>query len=296
MTHGVMHRLLARPRISIVTSHPDPEVARLRALLGDHLEVDGRWAFERVFGELIEARGELTPATKTLDLIGHSMPDGLLRLGNWVLDGDSPTVTAFFRGIADLEILPRLGVTALRVLGCSTAVTTRARATLKILSELLGLEVFGTVGPIYGLHYDADGFSHQWRFLLSAASESPKPVVIDAPVQLATRRSLDVDALPIVPIASSGDRPRCLVHGEIAREILSVIDRSRGAQMPGLLAIPSHELALATHDAARCHIAEVILHGHFVRVYPDGASEPGIVYPVNDPRRLLGLARSLPTV
>lgn len=288
-------RLLTRPRISIITSHPDAEVSRLQALLGDHLQADGRGSLESLLGQLVHAVGDLAPAPKTLDLIGHSTPDGLLRLGDWVLDGETSTVTAFFRGIADVEVLPRIGVTALRLLGCSTAVSTRARNTMKILAELLGLEVYGTTSPIYSLHYDESGFSHQWRFLLSAASESPTAAE-DSPTPVPSRRTLDIDSLPLVALGASREWQRLLVSRDIARDVLELVDRTAGAQMPGLLAIPSAELVLPSHVATHCHLAEVILDGNFVRVYPDGDTQPGIVYPVLAPQRLLALLTGLPTV
>lgn len=295
-------RLLTRPRISIVTSHPDAEVSRLQALLGDHLQADGRSTLEVLLGQLVYACSEPAPVSMTLDLIGHATADGLLRIGDWVIDGESSTVTAFFRGIAELDVLPKIGVTALRVLGCSTAVTTRARGTLKILSELLGLEVYGTLGPIYSLHYDASGFSHQWRFLLSAASEPyalqppPHSAPADERAPLATRRSLDIDALPVVPVRAARAWPRHLLGHEDARAVLALIDRAQGAQMPGLLAIPSLELALPSHREGHCHVAELILDGQFVRVYPDGFDQPGIVYPVSAPQHLIGLVSELPTI
>jgi hypothetical protein len=232
------------------------------------------------------------PAPKTLDLIGHATPDGLMQLGDWVLDGESPTVTAFFRGIAELEILPRLGVTALRLLGSGTAVTARGRATLRSLSKLLELEVFGTVGPIHAAHYDTGGFRDHAHSLLSAASECPKPAVMDVPAELVSSRSLDIDALPLAPIT----RRCCIVHADTAREILSLIDRTRGAQLPGLLALPSHELALivSSPGSGSCRIAQVILDGHFVRVYPGGEATPGVLYPAHEPGQLIALANELP--
>ncbi len=287
-------RLLTGPRISIVTSHPDAEVARLQALLGDHLQADGRSVLELLLGQLVHAVGETPPAPKTLDLIGHATSDGLLRLGDWVLDAETATVSSFFRGIADHEVLPRIGVNALRLLGCSTAVSTRARTTMRILSELLGLEVFGTTAPIYSLHYDEAGFSHQWRFLLSAASAPPSSPVHDPGPPRPTRRSLDVDALPTVAITEVRAWPRHVVSGETARALLELIDRAQGAQMPGLLAIPSHDIALPSSRADRCHLAEVILDGQFVRVYPDGEDQPGIVYPVLASHRLLELLDNHP--
>ncbi len=298
-----LRRILSRSRISLVTSYPDAEVTRLTRLLVDPLPIDGRASLERTLGELATVAGNHSSQARTLDLIGHATADGLLRLGDWVVDGDSPTVNAFFRGIADVELLPRLNVTSVRVLGCSTAVGARARRTLRTLAELLGLEVLGTLGPIYSLHYDADGFGEQWRFLLSRASEVPaSPLILpsgdgtvsDDAATLALLRLLDIDALPRVPLRAVGSTPRKVVTNGPARELLSLVDRTRGAQMPGLLAIASHELALLA-DASECHIAEVILDGHFLRVFPDGPEKPGIVYPVSDARHLLSLVAALPT-
>lgn len=287
-------RLLALPRISIMTSHPDAEASRLQALLADHVQIDGRSAFEALLGTLLYAKvGE--PAAKTLDLIGHSTPDGLLRLGDWVIDGESSKVTAFFRNIADLEVLPRLGVTALRLLGCSTAVGPRARGTIEILAGLLGLEVYGTTSPIYNLHYDEQGFAPAWRFLLSAASEAPERVE-SLPHDARSSRTLDIDSLPLVALGPAGEGRRLAVSLEVARELLALVDRTAGAQMAGLLAIPSARLALPAHVAGHCHVAEVILDGHFLRVYPEGETQPGIVYPVVAPQRLNAMLTRLPPI
>jgi hypothetical protein len=304
----MLRRVLARPRISLVTAHPDAEVARLTRQLVDVLPIDGRASFERTLGELSRIADHAPPSAttpRTLDLIGHATSDGLLRLGDWLIDGESPKVSAFFRGIADVELLPRLGVTSMRVLGCSTAVGARARRTLRILAELLDLEVLGTLGPIYSLHYDAEGFGEQWRFLLSRASEVPSsPVILPSPdapaadhtATLALLRILDIESLPRVPlVAPPGSPPRHVVTNAAARELLSLVDRTRGAQMPGLLAIPSHELALLA-DNTSCHVAEVILDGHFLRVFPEGSHKAGVVYPVSDARHLLALVSALPSI
>ena len=301
-----LRRVLSRPRISLVTSHPDAEVARLTRLLADPIPVDGRASFERTLGELSRAADFLPMSDtvpRTLDLIGHATTDGLLRLGDFLIDGESPRVTAFFRGIADVDVLPRLGVTSVRILGCSTAVGARARRTLRSIADLLGLEVLGTLGPIYSLHYDADGFGEQWRFLLSRASEVPaSPLILpstdsapsDHAATLALLRILDIESLPRVALAPPGATPRRhIVTNDAARELLSLVDRTRGAQMPGLLAIPSHELALLA-DATSCHVAEVILDANFLRVFPEGPTKPGIVYPVSDARHLLSLIDALP--
>ncbi len=288
-------RLLSLPHISLLTSHADAEAERLSALIADHVQIDGRTALEAVLGGLVHAVDETAPAAKTLDLIGHSTPDGLLRLGDWVIDSESSKVTAFFRNIADLEVLPRIGVTAVRLLGCSTAVGARARGTLEVLAALLGLEVYGTTSPIYNLHYDEHGFAHAWRFLLAPASDARRPAD-EVPPPTRTSRTLDIDSLPLVPLGAPGEGRRLAVTREIARDLLALVDRTAGAQMAGLLAIPSAQLALPSHVPGHCHLAEVILDGHFLRVYPEGNAQPGIVYPVLGPQRLRAIVNSLPTL
>jgi len=287
--------LLRQSHISLLTSHTDAEASRLQALLVDHVPIDGRSTLEAVLGRLVHAVGPEAPAPKTLDLIGHSTPDGLLRLGDWVIDGESSKVTAFFRNIADLDVLPRIGVTALRLLGCSTAVGARARNTMQIVAGLLGLEVYGTTSPIYNLHYDEHGYGHAWRFLLAAASEGRRPLD-DLPEPMRTPRTLDIDSLPLVALDAPHHGRRLVVSLDVARELLALVDRTAGAQMAGLLAIPSAELALPAHQAGYSHVAEVILDGHFLRVYPDGPAQPGIVYPVLAPQHLNALLSRLSTI
>src|SRR4051812_47174023 len=100
-----LHRTLAKSQISIITSRTDAEVARLQAKIDEPLHGDTRGQIEDILGQLAHAGAAPTP--KTLDLIGHATSDGLFRIGSWVLDGTSPKVTAFFRGLAESEILPR---------------------------------------------------------------------------------------------------------------------------------------------------------------------------------------------
>ena len=58
----------------------------------------------------------------TLDLIGHSTPGHhLLRLGTTPIDMLDRTVASFFTDLAATGLLPRLGITAVRLLGCETA-------------------------------------------------------------------------------------------------------------------------------------------------------------------------------
>ena len=92
---------------------------------------------------------------KTLDLVGHATPASLLDLGGWVLDRCNPTVTAFFRELADHDVLPRLGISSIRLLGCGTASTQRARDTIVALTDIIGLPVLGTTSVVHAGHFRA---------------------------------------------------------------------------------------------------------------------------------------------
>jgi hypothetical protein len=205
--------------------------------------------------------------------------------------------TAFFRELADHDVLPRLGVHTVRLLGCGTAATPRGRDTLRILSTILGVEVLGTTGPIYNVHYEQGGFSPRWRFMLAPASaeldhRSASPIIEIAP----SPRPFDVDALPLVELARLGSAARHVATLEAARAILELVDRAHGAELVGLMTTASHEIAFPAQRAGHAHLAEVILDGLFLRVFPDGADRPGIVFPVSEPHRLLALVTGLPVV
>src|SRR5689334_20409953 len=121
--------LLAQPHLSVISSDADGEVGRIQELVATRVVVEGRGDLEALLGRLLAVGAPPTP--RTLDLIGHATPDqGLLVLGGWVIDAASPRVRAFFRELAELEVLPRLGVHEVRLLGDRTAVTPAGRATL----------------------------------------------------------------------------------------------------------------------------------------------------------------------
>jgi hypothetical protein len=129
-------------------------------------------------GSLAELRAVLErrpggPASPlTLDLIGHSTRDHhLLRLGDDPLDMLDPIVARFFRAVADARLLPRLGVAAVRLLGCETAVSSCGQRTMRLLARTLQLPVFGATRPLMKSHYDERGFSPAFARVLVEASE-----------------------------------------------------------------------------------------------------------------------------
>ena len=121
--------------------------------------------------EVLERCLDLPVRPSTLDLIGHSTRGHhLLRLGQTPIDMLDPQVSAFFRGLAQAGLLPRLQVAAVRLLGCETAVTDAGQRTLRMLAQTLRLPVFGTRKPLLKSHSNSAGFDPAFAHLLTEAS------------------------------------------------------------------------------------------------------------------------------
>ena len=297
---STINRHLIAPHLSVITRHADAELARIQDRIDHRMLVDGRAELEEMLSRLLavaEATG-ITQPPKTLDLIGHSVPvSSQLQLGDWVIDASSPIVTSFFRGLAERNVLPRLGIHAVRLLGCHTACTPAGRRTLTALSDILGIEVYGTSNMIFANHYDAGGFHRDWRFLLVGSADIRELASTDAPTIPAdpSPRALDLDGLPAHVLDEPDVRwPRRLVTTETAGKILRLVRRTEGAMMPGLLAAPSCELVLPSARPGAYHLAQILLDAAFVRVYPDGPVQPGVMYPVSEPHALQMIVDALP--
>jgi hypothetical protein len=290
--------LLSRRHLSIVSAEPDHGLDRIAQTIAASVRIDGRAELEVLFGALLAAvtpGGTIVP--KTLDLLGHSTAqDAQIRLGDWVIDARNPTVTAFFRELAQHDVLGRLGVHAVRLLGCRTADTGPGRSTICALSDILGVEVYGTQHLLYDAHYDAHGFREAWRFLLVGASDLRRTTTASAVLPEAARwpRTLDIDALPAVALEPNAHWPIRVATPDAARQILGLIRRDAGAQMPGLLATPSCAIALPSAAADAYHVAHVLLDNGFLRFHPDGTDAPGVVYPVDDAPLLRRILDALP--
>ncbi|MEJ7596727.1 MAG: hypothetical protein WKG01_02355 [Kofleriaceae bacterium] len=291
--------LLAQPHLTVVTRHADDELTRIQDVIEHKVLVEGRGDLEAVLGQLL-AGTTMTSKPKTLDLVGHSAPgSSLLKLGDWVIDASRVAVTAFFRELNDNNVLPRLGIYAVRLLGCHTAETPQGRSTICALSNILGVEVFGTRHLIYSAHYDARGFRDDCNHALVCSSDLRHDIelAIEPATGIPYPRIFDIDALPASPLVTTDPAwPRRVAGSAAAKDILRLIRRSHGAQMPGLLAAPSCEIALPSVKPDWYHVAQVLLDGEFVRVYPDGDRCPGVVFPVDDPQALRSLVAALPTV
>jgi hypothetical protein len=287
--------LLTHPRLTVMTGSADHELGRIRDIVDPKVLVDGRADLEVLFGKLLAAVGE-SPVPKTLDLVGHSVAGtSVLQLGDWIIDIARSGVSAFFRELADHDVLPRLGVHAVRVLGCRTAESAQARRTICGLSEILGLEVYGTTGLLFANHYNVHGFDEAWRFLLVGASDLRRTVAgPSATIIEGSARALDLDSLPIVTIEPQQAWPTRVSDAYTTRAVLRLIRRNDGAPMPGLLAMPRCELAIPSTTPNAFHRVQLVLDGDFVRVYPDGANKTGVLYPVTDPHLMRILVDKLP--
>lgn len=119
-----------------------------------------------LFG-LLQRTARPAGGATTLDLIGHSTYAArLLRLGTDVIDMFDPWVSAGFRDFAESGRLRQSGVSAVRLLGCETAVTPTARRSMGMLAHVLGMPVVGTRRPLLQSHYDRDGFDPVFQDIL----------------------------------------------------------------------------------------------------------------------------------
>jgi hypothetical protein len=108
----------------------------------------------------------------TLDLLGHSTSGHhLLRLGRTPIDMLDPLVARFFRTQVTADLLSSLGIGAVRLLGCQTAVTDAGQRTIRMLSRALRMPVYGTLVPLHGSHWQADGFNPAFAHVLVEASQ-----------------------------------------------------------------------------------------------------------------------------
>jgi hypothetical protein len=295
-----LHReLLSRSRLSVISGESDTELDNIARIITPSIRIDRGAELAELFGRLIAAiDGAKTIAPKTLDLIGHSTAStSLLRLGDWVIDAADPAVTSVFRGLADHDVLPRLGIHAVRLLACRTTDTSSGRSTVCTLANILGVEVYGTNHLLHGAHYNKHGFRDTWGSLLMGAGDLRRSMNAPAVVPDADRwaRTLDLDALPASPLELPAmHQARHVATASAARQILQLIRRDAGAPMLGLLAIPTCELALPSAKPGTYYIAHVLLGGAFLRLYPDGVTAPGVVYPVDDAQLLRRIIDDLP--
>lgn len=121
-------------------------------------------------------RQNLETSFATLDLIGHSTRGHrYLRIGSTAIDMLDPTVARFFDDLAASGLIVRLGIRAVRLLGCETAVEIAGQRTIARLARTLGVAVFGTTKLLMKGHYRRDGFDPTFERLLLDHTSLPLP-------------------------------------------------------------------------------------------------------------------------
>lgn len=275
--------LLAQKHLSVISAVADAELSAIRQVIPHAIAVEGRADLELTLGRLLDAR--VAPTPKTLDFIGHTTSGkSLLVLGDWVIDATNKSVMSFFRGVADQDVPKRLGIEAVRLLGCTSADTAHGRWTVCALADVLGVEVYGTTGLLLASHYDNVGFRHEARYLLASSTQlrdgTAAPRALDRGAS--DPHALDLDSLPGSPLPARAWPVRIPDRDE-SKALLRLIRRRDGSVLPGLQAAPSCEIAFPAGDGQRYYLMQVLLDGELVRVYPRGRGEHGLVYPVDDP-------------
>jgi hypothetical protein len=64
-----------------------------------------------------------------------------------------------------------LGIRAVRLLGCQTAVTDAGQRTIRMLSRALRMPAYGTLVPLHASHWQANGFNPAFARVLVEASQ-----------------------------------------------------------------------------------------------------------------------------
>lgn len=108
-----------------------------------------------------------TAPAVTVDLLGHSTRDHqLLRMGGVVLDALELRIRRYFEEIERSQVLDALHAVSLRLLGCETAVSPSGQRTLRMLADILGLPVVGTLVRLGRTHHAEECFNPRFDHVL----------------------------------------------------------------------------------------------------------------------------------
>jgi hypothetical protein len=111
-----------------------------------------------------------------IDLIGHSTRDHqLLRLGSTVIDALDRTVMRSFEDLARSGVLQDINAVCLRLLGCATAVTPSGQRTMRTLTSLLEIPVYGSRKRLSCMHHNEHGFDPRFGHVLVEAVQRRSP-------------------------------------------------------------------------------------------------------------------------
>jgi len=295
-----LETLLDQPHLSVLAPPADADLACIHDTIAHKAVVSGRDELEDLLGRLL-ALGKRDVAPKTLDLIAHAKAgSGLLELGSWTLDASNPVVASYFRELADQNVLPRLGVHSVRLLGSLSGDTAVGQWTICALADILGLEVYGTKNLVFARHFGASGFldANARMFVRSSDLRSTREMPSTQPLLVGDTvpRALDVDALPraSLPELSATRGPRRFASADDAAALLRLVRRTAACAMPGLLLAPHCEVLLPSTAPGTYHAVHVMLDGAYLKIFVDGPTRPAMYYAVTKPRELFALVEAMP--
>lgn len=272
-------------RLTLISDSTDRELDAVRRTIGVFDRIPGADALIAVL------RGHALRRTHavTLDLVGHSRDHGFLVLGDWVLD-DSPQTAATFSELIR-PWLDAVGVRELRLLGCSTGASERARAAIRKIALGARREVVGTRRYISKRDYDDRGFVSDDVLVNGNGMPPQRPDAVGFLLGAATAVPLSALQLSTGPMLTNEQR-LLPVNETVAAAILGYIDGTRSWVIPGLLAEPNPIVLWSQRNTI--HRLELLLDCQVVRAYgayPD--DEHGRLFRVRDPA---GLSRYLDAV
>jgi hypothetical protein len=273
---------VASARENVVSDHDDVEMRAIRCKLVGEQVAGSRQALRDIL------KNRKAPAT-SLDLIGHSTgKECYLMLGGWTID-DTPFTGQFFQDVR--QDLQRLGVSAVRLLGCSTAITQAGWAVMERIAGVLGdhVPVWGTLRTISAVDFGPAGYDG--GNLASTAGGPPDragPIAPPFPGDARREVPFAIDHLVAEDRATLPEArwPRVPVARERAPELVALVEAPFAWSLPGLLAEPLVELLVATDPPARVRRLHVLLGYEVLRVFAPGHESHGLLYRITEPARL----------
>lgn len=228
----------------------------------------------------IEGVGQIIPDAR-MDLIAHAK-GGILQFGDWHVgtpeDGEEAVAESWGNKRPD----------ELRILGCTTAVTSEGIAALKRLKKTLGIKsVYGTTAPMVARNFGPEGLLYKDEVFLVEASTLPdRGAEISESVVAKWFENFDEYSFSHGPILSSlqpedpDDVKAAQAKNGISAKVIeysafeNAVLHTRWAppaRAPGLLAIPETEIVAEApgHPGSIVRLS-VFLGGAFIRIYPVG--------------------------
>jgi hypothetical protein len=296
---------LRDPHLNVSASPADGELARALEIVGNEEPVEGLDGLRRVLDELGACRGRRVRGGRTLDLIAHSDPARLLRLGQSLIDPDDEGVRTFFERMAADQVLSRLYISELRLLGCETAMSSEGQAAIRTLTEILGIRVVGTTKLVYAAYFGEKGLKERYEPMLCDATSLPDldeerarwpddpPPAPAPPFQPDAIETTPVDRLPSVAWPRVGESADSRPHSERAadvRPLVDLVDGDDGRVMPRMLVRPRCEVLLGSGDDGVRRV-EILFDHELVRVRRAGGGRA--VYRVRSPDELAAWVASV---